>query len=109
MAVCLINPSDNAFGTAVITPRWLLVLAAAMPREMDDPILGDESIEQLDPATIAEGDVVGISAYTGNALRGYAVGHMAKQPAAIVAYGGLYAEERRRPRHDGLWANESDI
>ena len=26
--VHLVNPSDNSFGTAVITPRWLFVLAA---------------------------------------------------------------------------------
>jgi hypothetical protein len=49
MAVHLINPSDNSFGTAVITPRWLFVLAAATPASMGDPILVDESLEQLDP------------------------------------------------------------
>ena len=32
MAVHLVNPSDNSFGTAVITPRWLFVLAAATPQ-----------------------------------------------------------------------------
>jgi hypothetical protein len=31
MSVHLVNPSDNSFGTAVITPRWLFVLAAATP------------------------------------------------------------------------------
>lgn len=29
MRVHLINPSDLSFGLAVITPRWLFVLAAA--------------------------------------------------------------------------------
>src|SRR3982751_5852241 len=33
LRVHLINPSDTAFGTAVITPRWLFVLAAATPEE----------------------------------------------------------------------------
>src|SRR6187402_3377012 len=61
MTVHLINPSDNSFGTAVITPRWLFVLAAATPRSMGDPTLVDESIEQLDPETIHAGDIVGIS------------------------------------------------
>jgi hypothetical protein len=28
--VHLVNPGDNAFGTAVITPRWLFVLAAPL-------------------------------------------------------------------------------
>jgi radical SAM superfamily enzyme YgiQ (UPF0313 family) len=91
MAVHLINPSDNAFGTAVITPRWLFVLAAATPASFGDPILVDESIEPLDPSTIAPGDVVGISVHTGNALRGYEVGRLAQERGAIVAYGGIHA------------------
>ncbi len=91
MAVHLINPSDNAFGTAVITPRWLFVLAAATPAFMGDPILVDESLEALDPETIHAGDVVGISVHTGNALRGYEVGYLAHARGATVVYGGIHA------------------
>ncbi len=91
MAVHLINPSDNSFGTAVITPRWLFVLAAATPASFGDPILVDESIEPLDPSTIAPGDVVGISVHTGNALRGYEVGRLAHERGATVVYGGIHA------------------
>jgi radical SAM superfamily enzyme YgiQ (UPF0313 family) len=91
MAVHLVNPSDNSFGTAVITPRWLFVLAAATPRSMGDPILVDESLEQLDSETIQAGDVVGISVHTGNALRGYEVGRIASKRGATVAYGGIHA------------------
>ncbi len=91
MAVHLINPSDNAFGTAVITPRWLFVLAAATPAFMGDPILVDESLEALDAETIHAGDVVGISVHTGNALRGYEVGHLAHARGATVVYGGIHA------------------
>jgi radical SAM superfamily enzyme YgiQ (UPF0313 family) len=91
MSVHLINPSDNAFGTAVITPRWLFVLAAATPSAFGDPILVDESIEQLDSATIHPGDVVGISVHTGNALRGYEVGRIAQERGATVVYGGIHA------------------
>lgn len=91
MAVHLINPSDNSFGTAVITPRWLFVLAAATPRSMGDPILVDESLEQFDPETINAGDVVGISVHTGNALRGYEVGRIARERGATVVYGGIHA------------------
>src|ERR1700761_9056213 len=91
MQVHLINPSDNSFGTAVITPRWLFVLAAATPGSMGDPILVDESLEQLDIDTISRGDVVGISIHTGNALRGYHVGTLARQRGATVVYGGIHA------------------
>ena len=91
MSVHLINPSDNSFGTAVITPRWLFVLAAATPQSAGDPILVDESIEQLDPETIQAGDVVGISVHTGNALRGYQVGRIARARGAWVVYGGIHA------------------
>src|SRR5208337_686472 len=79
------------FGTAVITPRWLFVLAAATPQAAGDPILVDESLEQIVPSTIQPGDIVGISVHTGNALRGYAVGRMARNRGAWVVYGGIHA------------------
>ncbi len=85
------NPSDNSFGTAVITPRWLFVLAAATPGAGGDPILVDESLEQIVPESIQPGDIVGISVHTGNALRGYAVGKMARERGAWVVYGGIHA------------------
>ncbi len=91
MRVHLVNPSDNAFGTAVITPRWLFVLAAATPAFAGDPILVDESIESIDPTTIQPGDIVGISVHTGNALRGYEVGRLARERGAWVVYGGIHA------------------
>jgi hypothetical protein len=89
--VHLVNPSDNSFGTAVITPRWLFVLAAATPQVVGDPVLVDESLEQIVPETIQPGDIVGISVHTGNALRGYAVGRMARSRGAWVVYGGIHA------------------
>jgi radical SAM superfamily enzyme YgiQ (UPF0313 family) len=91
MSVFLVNPSDNSFGTAVITPRWLFVLAAATPQSAGDPILVDECLEQILPETIAPGDIVGISVHTGNALRGYEVGRMARERGAWVVYGGIHA------------------
>ena len=91
MRVHLVNPSDNSFGTAVITPRWLFVLAAATPSEVGDPILVDESLEQIVPETIQPGDIVGVSVHTGNALRGYQVGRMARARGAWVVYGGIHA------------------
>jgi radical SAM superfamily enzyme YgiQ (UPF0313 family) len=91
MRVRLVNPSDNSFGTAVITPRWLFVLAAATPQTAGDPILVDESLEQIVPESIQPGDIVGISVHTGNALRGYQVGKMARARGAWVIYGGIHA------------------
>ena len=68
--VHLINPSTQSFGVAVITPRWLYVLAAATGTRWGNPNIVDETLEQLDPAAIEKGDVVGIGIHTGNALRG---------------------------------------
>src|SRR6202041_478710 len=91
LSVHLVNPSDNSFGTAVITPRWLFVLAAATPQTAGDPILIDESLEQIVPESIHPGDIVGISVHTGNALRGYEVGRIARERGAWVVYGGIHA------------------
>jgi len=91
MRVHLVNPSNNSFGTAVITPRWLFVLAAATPQAAGDPILVDESLEQIVPESILPGDIVGISVHTGNAMRGYQVGQMARSRGAWVIYGGIHA------------------
>ena len=91
MRVHLVNPSDSSFGTAVITPRWLYVLAAATPAAFGDAVICDETLEQLEVASIQPGDVVGIGIHTGNALRGYAVGRLARSLGAWVVYGGIHA------------------
>jgi radical SAM superfamily enzyme YgiQ (UPF0313 family) len=91
MKVFLVNPSNVSFGIAVITPRWLFVLAAATPRKFGDPILVDETLERIDLSLIEPGDVVGISVHTGNALRGYEVGRAARAAGATVIYGGIHA------------------
>jgi hypothetical protein len=89
--VHLINPSEQSFGVAVITPRWLYVLAAATGREWGDPRLVDETLERVDYATIAPGDVVGIGIHTGNALRGYEIGRQVHELGAWVVFGGIHA------------------
>ncbi|WP_348270177.1 radical SAM protein [Edaphobacter paludis] len=43
------------------------------------------------PESISPGDIVGISVHTGNALRGYEVGRMARARGAWVVYGGIHA------------------
>ena len=51
MRVFLVNPSHVSFGTAVITPRWLYVLAGATPSRYGDPILVDETLDPFDLLT----------------------------------------------------------
>ena len=91
MVVHLINPSDSSFGTAVITPRWLYVLAGATPSSFGKPRIVDETLKTLVLETIQAGDMVGIGIHTGNALRGYEVGRLAKQRGAWVIFGGIHA------------------
>jgi radical SAM superfamily enzyme YgiQ (UPF0313 family) len=91
MRVHLVHPSDTAFGTAVLTPRWLYVLASATPVKYGNPALVDESLAPFDPATVKQGDVVGIGIHTANALRGYAVGKLARERGAYVVFGGIHA------------------
>jgi len=89
--VYLINPSHVAFGVAVITPRWLYVLAAATGHEWGDPVIVDETLERIDINAINRGDVVGIGIHTGNARRGYEIGRAARERGAWVVYGGIHA------------------
>ena len=91
MRVHLINPSEVSFGTAVITPRWLYVLAAATPRIFGDACLIDETLVAADPDQIQAGDVVGIGIHTANALRGYEIGKVARRRGAYVVFGGIHA------------------
>jgi hypothetical protein len=90
MRVHLVNPSDLSFGTAVITPRWLYVLAAATPDRYGIPSIVDETLEPFDQAAVGPGDVVGIGIHTGNALRGYRVGQLARDRGAFVVFGGIH-------------------
>jgi hypothetical protein len=50
--VHLINPSELSVGVAVITPRWLYVLAAATGTRWGDPLM-NETLEALDVRNLA--------------------------------------------------------
>ena len=91
MRIHLVNPSDLSFGTAVITPRWLYVLAAATPAQYGTPAVVDETLDPFDPSSVERGDVVGIGIHTGNALRGYRIGRLARERGAFVVFGGIHA------------------
>ena len=56
--VHLVNPSNESFGVAVLTPRWLYVLAAATGTQWGDARLVDETLEQVKLDEIARGDVI---------------------------------------------------
>jgi hypothetical protein len=91
MRIHLVNPSHVSFGVAVITPRWLYVLASATGVEWGDPIIVDETLDPFDPATVERGDVVGIGIHSGNARRGYEIGRLARARGAWVVFGGIHA------------------
>ena len=91
MAVHLVNPSHLSFGIGVITPRWLFVLAGATPASHGQPHITDETLEVFDFQTIEPGDIVGIGIHTGNALRGYEIGRLARERGATVVFGGIHA------------------
>ncbi len=91
MRVHLVNPSDVSFGTAVITPRWQYVLAAATPDRYGVPAIVDETLDKLDLESVAPGDVVGIGIHTANALRGYHLGRAVRERGAFAVFGGIHA------------------
>jgi radical SAM superfamily enzyme YgiQ (UPF0313 family) len=112
--VYLVNPSDLSFGTAVITPRWLYVLAAATPERVGAPQIVDETLEPFDVDRIAPGDVIGVGIHTANALRGYAIGRMARARGASVVYGGIHAtlfpdEARERGAAHAVVSGDGDL
>jgi radical SAM superfamily enzyme YgiQ (UPF0313 family) len=91
MRIHLVNPSDTSFGTAVITPRWLFVLAGATAESFGDPTICDETLEHLNFEVVQPGDIVGIGIHTGNALRGYEVGRAMRERGAWVVFGGIHS------------------
>ena len=91
MHIHLVNPSTLSFGIAVITPRWLFVLAGATPAKWGDPVLTDETLEPFAGKQLRTGDVVGIGIHTSSALRGYEIGREARSRGAFVVFGGIHA------------------
>lgn len=100
MRVHLVNPSHLSFGVAVITPRWLYVLAAATPPRWGVPILTDETLEPFDTSQLQAGDIVGIGIHTSSALRGYEIGRAARARGAYVVFGGVHATLYPQEAHD---------
>ena len=91
MTVHLVNPSHLSFGIGVITPRWLFVLAGATPATFGCPRISDETLDPFDVGAVQRGDIVGVGIHTGNALRGYEIGTLARARGALVIFGGIHA------------------
>ena len=100
MIVHLVNPSHLSFGVGVITPRWLFVLAGATPAAYGRPCITDETLEPFDIGSVQPGDIVGIGIHTGNALRGYEIGTLARERGATVVFGGIHATLYPDEAHD---------
>jgi len=114
LRIHLVNPSDLSFGTAVITPRWLFVLAAATPARYGTPHIVDETLDAIDLDAIGTGDVVGIGIHTANALRGYAIGREARARGAQVVFGGIHStlypdEVRERGGAHAVVSGDGDL
>jgi radical SAM superfamily enzyme YgiQ (UPF0313 family) len=67
------------------------VLAGATPPSHGRPITTDETLDPFDIGSVQPGDVVGIGIHTGNALRGYEIGTLARGRGATVVFGGIHA------------------
>jgi tRNA A37 methylthiotransferase MiaB len=91
LTIHLVNPSHLSFGVGVITPRWLFVLAGATPASYGTPRITDETLEPFAIERLQPGDVVGVGIHTGNALRGYEIGTLARARGATVVFGGIHA------------------
>ena len=110
----LVNPSHLSFGIGVITPRWLFVLAGATPAAYGRPRIVDETLETFDLDGVQAGDIVGIGIHTGNALRGYEIGKLARARGATVVFGGIHAtlypdEARQLGDADAVVRGDGDL
>ena len=91
MPVFLVNPSDVSFGAAVITPRWLYVLAAATPAAYGDPQVIDGNARadrHVDPCRRATWSV----SVSTRAMRCADTSwDAARERGAHVVFGGIHA------------------
>ena len=76
------------------------MLAGATPASYGVPSIIDETLEPFDLGQVQPGDVVGIGIHTGNALRGYEIGTLARERGATVVFGGVHATLYPAEGHD---------
>jgi radical SAM superfamily enzyme YgiQ (UPF0313 family) len=103
-SVFIANPAPAAerIGFSFITPRALPVLAAATP--VGGPVeclrVVDQAVDEFPFDDIRQGDLVGISIHTFNAIHGYALASKVRERGATIVFGGphssIYPEETLR-------------
>ena len=91
MSVHLVNPSDNSFGTAVITPRWLFVLAAATPRRRAIRFWSMSRWSRLCRRPFSRATLSASACTPATRCAAMQVGRMARSRGAWVVYGGIHA------------------
>ena len=102
--VFLANPAPAAerIGFSFITPRALPVLAAATPEGgfVERLRVVDQAVDEFPFDDVRQGDLVGVSIHTFNAIHGYALAQKARERGATVVFGGphasIYPEETLR-------------
>jgi radical SAM superfamily enzyme YgiQ (UPF0313 family) len=93
--VFLANPAPAAerIGFSFITPRALPVLAAVTPEQdfVKRLKVVDQAIEEFPFDDVGQGDLVGISIHTFNAIHGYKLACEARKRGASVVFGGPHS------------------
>jgi radical SAM superfamily enzyme YgiQ (UPF0313 family) len=89
--VSLVKAKDNRWNSySVWKPLGLLVIAGMTPKEWDVAVF-DENVERPDYASLPTPDLVGITAFTSQADRAYAVAKEFRQRGIPVVMGGIHA------------------
>ena len=91
-------------------PLGLLVLAGLTPEEWDITVV-DENVETPDYSTLPRPDLVGLTAFTSQAPRAYAVAAGFRQRGIPVVMGGIHATfraEEARSRVDAVVTGEAE-
>lgn len=93
MKVALINPCNVTAGFAMMTPRWMPVLAGSTSGHgVSELQLFDQAIEAVPCDNLANFDLIGISIHTLNAYRAYRLIRQFKQESrALIVVGGAHA------------------
>jgi len=121
MLLYLINPANPlvAFIKAneshwnqyrVWKPLGLLVVAALTPRDWDVTVI-DENLGLPDYAGMARPDLVGITAFTSQATRAYAVADVFRRLGVPVVMGGIHAsmcQEEALQKADAIVTGEAE-